>query len=859
MSKTQDKNKLLVITPSVHNQPDCLPQEDQSEPHHYGNVPMLQNQRRIDPVAAEDDLKGPRRDSRGAKKVHQQLNLEIPKHKYTKSLGNTNRHDNFYTRIRKCAKANNRKEPTPYLHQRQERANSSSRNLVEMDQLRKIIDASTCTDQQDPHHSHENEAPAKIQRETSLKNSAQNKRIKNLQKKSPLNKGKIKTLVPKNIQIGTEEFEPLELKSLDGGICEGKEETKISSVASKVHSNSLTTNPYLNFNSANTFNRDKSLDKVVSPGMNNSFINSRNLIVLNRNLRNIAFLKSSNPLHGSKSKDRVLDLQSLDLSSNKHIENPGGVCTQKIHKEINDNNASQIITDDRSLDMYNPSIDTSLSINSIINRRSKPLTKNVSPYEERLCQGLASISSRDTFKINPSFKVEFSRVESTGRAGPIYKTAKREMFSKDQVSNITLNTEEDPVFQNQDSRSIIFPPNKMPDMKWSSIDQSQNLSGTKQVESKNISRRFLYRKRSSQVSKGRSHKLRDLSVSYNISKTVLPGIVPTTKTSKDLSRGRMKHIRSNKSDNVVPQSSDHHVMALLDGTDIANSDILERDEKRNKSCSLHDGFVLDLNITHFHKKYKIEPPKLLKKPPAEFFELRDEFLKRSFMEMKDWIQQQVYDHLAKEVQRLVARGEIVDTDCGYSKKISLFTVNGSKIKSFNNISPDLKVIIISLDGAFRGLQNSLKPSDSQKLRIIQEDNMRNAYFQLQKAFAKNCAAEDKHLVESYKNAEQREKMLDKYKYSRGFRPPYRGGLLKPPTEKKSSKSKTLTFRLMYDRVSKNKSGVKQKKKAHELLKEYADKKSIRETTIDTMDDLEKRINGHIDVYINKIKSQTEQE
>lgn len=80
------------------------------------------------------------------------------------------------------------------------------------------------------------------------------------------------------------------------------------------------------------------------------------------------------------------------------------------------------------------------------------------------------------------------------------------------------------------------------------------------------------------------------------------------------------------------------------------------------------------------------------------------------------------------------------------KKISLFTVEGKEISSFKDISSSCKVIIVSLDGTFQGLRNTLRSENIQKQRILQEESTRGIFDDIRKKFTmKVKAASDKEL------------------------------------------------------------------------------------------------------------------
>lgn len=67
--------------------------------------------------------------------------------------------------------------------------------------------------------------------------------------------------------------------------------------------------------------------------------------------------------------------------------------------------------------------------------------------------------------------------------------------------------------------------------------------------------------------------------------------------------------------------------------------------------------------------------------------------------------------------------------------ITLFTINGKMISSFGDIDLNWKLIVISLDGEFKGLWNTLKPDDQTKQRIVKEKQTRNSFKIIQDDFS----------------------------------------------------------------------------------------------------------------------------
>jgi len=89
-------------------------------------------------------------------------------------------------------------------------------------------------------------------------------------------------------------------------------------------------------------------------------------------------------------------------------------------------------------------------------------------------------------------------------------------------------------------------------------------------------------------------------------------------------------------------------------------------------------------------------------------------------------------------------------------------------------------------------------------------------------------------------------------YSRGFRPPYAGGLLTTQNSNKF-KNKNLTFQLLFNKISKLKSLSKNSEKSRDLLQKYSDKNSIKEVTIQMMNALENTINKTIEDFLKNSK------
>jgi hypothetical protein len=87
----------------------------------------------------------------------------------------------------------------------------------------------------------------------------------------------------------------------------------------KFHNTSISSNPYI------ISSENKSRQRLIFAGENidknseisNVTYSNRNLAILNRNNRNISYLKPPNPVPGVTTKDRILDLKALDYSFTK--------------------------------------------------------------------------------------------------------------------------------------------------------------------------------------------------------------------------------------------------------------------------------------------------------------------------------------------------------------------------------------------------------------------------------------------------------------------------------------------------------------------------------------------------------------
>ena len=96
-------------------------------------------------------------------------------------------------------------------------------------------------------------------------------------------------------------------------------------------------------------------------------------------------------------------------------------------------------------------------------------------------------------------------------------------------------------------------------------------------------------------------------------------------------------------------------------------------------------------------------------------------MQRGFMELKNYIQQQINEHF-----QLKKREEFHKVKCDINLEkieidpVTLFTVNGDKIESLKEIQQDWKIIVASINGIFQGLKNTNKPEDKIEQRILNE-------------------------------------------------------------------------------------------------------------------------------------------
>ena len=94
------------------------------------------------------------------------------------------------------------------------------------------------------------------------------------------------------------------------------------------------------------------------------------------------------------------------------------------------------------------------------------------------------------------------------------------------------------------------------------------------------------------------------------------------------------------------------------------------------------------------------------------------------------------DHIKAKKRELYHKVEWdIDLENVELEPITLFTINGKMISSFGDIDLNWKLIVISLDGEFKGLWNTLKPDDQTKQRIVKEKQTRNSFKIIQDDFS----------------------------------------------------------------------------------------------------------------------------
>ncbi len=76
------------------------------------------------------------------RKMYQPIQLTNPHHKYSKSMASSKSTPNFYTRMRKGARLDNRKDSSPYNNSKNLVINPYDRNSMKIDEVRKMVDTS---------------------------------------------------------------------------------------------------------------------------------------------------------------------------------------------------------------------------------------------------------------------------------------------------------------------------------------------------------------------------------------------------------------------------------------------------------------------------------------------------------------------------------------------------------------------------------------------------------------------------------------------------------------------------------------------------------------------------------------------
>jgi hypothetical protein len=137
---------------------------------------------------------------------------------------------------------------------------------------------------------------------------------------------------------------------------------------------------------------------------------SRNLAILNRNIRNISYLKPPSHLPGATNKDKVLDLKALDFSFNRKRENNiSSWATQNVIDKLNDSSDSRDLNQNINYSQYDTKLNNSISLSIVHRNKGKALPR--------------VINSRNVFKLkennsnkifNSSIRFEISNPKTHG-------------------------------------------------------------------------------------------------------------------------------------------------------------------------------------------------------------------------------------------------------------------------------------------------------------------------------------------------------------------------------------------------------------------------------------------------------------
>lgn len=169
----------------------------------------------------------------------------------------------------------------------------------------------------------------------------------------------------------------------------------------------------------------------------------------------------------------------------------------------------------------------------------------------------------------------------------------------------------------------------------------------------------------------------------------------------------------------------------------------------------------------------------------------------AFLKWRTSSENKAQDHIIlKKREQFHKIGWEIDLEKVELGSVTLFNANGEKLSKFDDITADCKLIIISLDGTFKGISNSLKPEDKVKQRILNEKKTRNSFKEIEQKFAKMVIDSTSGTQQSYypkpqmlpstkhnhnyphENDIYRSKILSKTKYTKGFNPIFFGGLNK---------------------------------------------------------------------------------
>lgn len=179
----------------------------------------------------------------------------------------------------------------------------------------------------------------------------------------------------------------------------------------KFHNTSISSNPYI------ISSENKSRQRLMFVGQNidknseisNITYSNRNLAILNRNNRNISYLKPPNPIAGVTTKDRILDLKALDYTFTRKYGNKiSSWATQNNIDDLNDIRSSRDFENNINYSKYEPEINNSVS--SIVNRNEgKALATKISKNNQNSLRENGS-----NLNLSTPFKIEIINPKTQG-------------------------------------------------------------------------------------------------------------------------------------------------------------------------------------------------------------------------------------------------------------------------------------------------------------------------------------------------------------------------------------------------------------------------------------------------------------